>query len=1006
MVQERDSKIERRGFARAMLALTLLLVAPAVFAQRPGRDIEDYHPPYSMSDPIGARAVAAYDAQNAPEAERLSRQLLARALKRPSGAALAQVEARFILAQALEDEHRYTEAETEYRLGLKLLEPLVAANLRTKPDAKVATARRWARYFEILLQDNLKGQGRLQEARLLPSILPPDPQPLGPSRSESGVTSVGPIALSPCSGAGPDLRPLSDAETAERAQWNDAAEQQSAAADFVGAESYLRRILALDIASFGNAHCETAVDHRRIAQALLAQNQLSEADAEARGALAILDQLHEDRRQTVAALVVLADITAKRQGAGDAEPHLRRALEIFERRQGVDRSETVSVRLMLGGNLLAQGRLADAERVYRRALVSVEAASGERPALALELRQLTGDLAGRQNKLAEAVRDYRVVCATRAELLAQSGRGATASLLKSTDQDDARNCALRAALALWRWAVAGGGSAAADRPQALRNEAFAMAQAALPSASSDTLARAAARIAATASGAGDLAERYEAAIRARDQAGEAPRSRLHDPMADAPEPEQQRQAREALDRQIADIASKLARDQPLYWDIRMPRPLDVAALRARDGAGHALLRPDEALVFFMIPEGDEHGLVFAASQDKVGWARIDMTGAALKTAIGNLRGDIDNRAYGVAPGIPAQGHGHVPFDRALSYRLYRALLGDPQIQAVIGARKTLIIVPSGALTTLPPGLLVTAPPVGGAAGDMDAETMRQTAWLLRSKAVAVLPSVASLRTIRQVVPHRASAASDPLLAFANPDFSGSGARAGQSAPLPGKRRTPDNYAAYFRGGKPVMEALRTLPPLPYTQTEGMALATALGASPGSVLVGRDASKAELMRRSADGRLAHVRVLEFATHGLVAGEARTSAEPALVLAAGTKPEDWLLTASDAATLRLNAEWVLLSACNTAGPGAEDADGLSGLARGFFYAGAASLLVSHWTIGDETAARLVPMTILLNGRQGLSKAEALRHASLAILDDRGHDQTHPVYWAPFVLIGDPH
>ncbi len=99
-------------------------------------------------------------------------------------------------------------------------------------------------------------------------------------------------------------------------------------------------------------------------------------------------------------------------------------------------------------------------------------------------------------------------------------------------------------------------------------------------------------------------------------------------------------------------------------------------------------------------------------------------------------------------------------------------------------------------------------------------------------------------------------------------------------------------------------------------------------------------------------------------------------------------------------------MLLSACNSAGPGAEDADGLSGLARGFFYAGAASLLVSHWTIGDETAARLVPMTILLNGRQGLSKAEALRRASLAILDDRRHDETHPVYWAPFVLIGDPH
>lgn len=996
-----------RRWPRRILTLALLLASPATFAQRPGRDIEDYHPPYSMSDPIVARAVAAYDAENATEAERLSRMLLALALKRSSGTALAQVEARFILAQALEDEHRYTEAETEYRLGLKLLEPLVAAKLQTAPDAKVTTARTWARYFQILLYDNLRGQGRLQEARLLPSILPPDPQPRGPSRTESAVSSFGGgIALSPCPGAEAIVRPLSDSETTERETWNNGAESQSAALDFAGAETSLRRVLALDRNSFGGAHCETAVDHRRIAQILLAQGRLDEADAEARSALAILDQLHEDRRQTVAALVVLADITAKRRGAGDAEPYLRRALEIFERRQGPDRGETVSVRLALGANLFAQGRLADAEQVYRRALVSIQTTGGGGPALALELQQFTGYLADRQGKLAEAVRDYRVVCSTRAELIAQSRRGAAASLLKTPDQDDARSCALRQVLALRRWAEAGGGSAAADRPDNLRDEAFAVAQAALPSPSSDTLALAAARIAAGASGAGDLAERYEAAIRARDQAGQAPGSRLRDPMEDAPLSEEQHRTRDALDERIAGIAAKLSSEQPLYWDIRMPRPLDVAALQAQDGGEASLLRADEALVFFMIPPGEERGLVFAASRDRIGWARIEMTGAALKTAIVTLRGDIDNRAYGVAPDLQAKRRGHVPFDRALSYQLYRALFGDPQIQAVIGARKTLIIVPTGALTTLPPGLLVTAPPIGGAAGDMDAETMRQTAWLLRGKAIAVLPSVASLRTIRQLVPHRASAASDPLLAFTNPDFSGDAVRHRKSARRPGKRRTPDNYAAYFRGGKPVMEALRTLPPLPYTQTEGMALATALGAPARSVLVGRDASKAELMRRSADGRLAHVRILEFATHGLVAGTARTPAEPALVLAAGTRPEDWLLTATDAATLRLNAEWVLLSACNTAGPGAEDADGLSGLARGFFYAGASSLLVSHWTIGDETAARLVPMTILLNGRQGLSKAEALRRASLAILDDPRHDQTHPVYWAPFVLIGDPH
>jgi hypothetical protein len=161
----------------SILALALLLAGPAAVAQRPGPDIEDYHPPYTMSDPIVVRAVAAYDAENATEAERLSRLLLARALNRPSGTALAQVEARFILAQALEDEHRYTEAETEYRLGLKLLEPLVAAKLQTEPDAKVATARTWALFPDPAVRQS-QGAGTppgSASASLHPSARPATP---------------------------------------------------------------------------------------------------------------------------------------------------------------------------------------------------------------------------------------------------------------------------------------------------------------------------------------------------------------------------------------------------------------------------------------------------------------------------------------------------------------------------------------------------------------------------------------------------------------------------------------------------------------------------------------------------------------------------------------------------------------------------------------------------------------------------------------------------------------
>jgi len=166
-----------------------------------------------------------------------------------------------------------------------------------------------------------------------------------------------------------------------------------------------------------------------------------------------------------------------------------------------------------------------------------------------------------------------------------------------------------------------------------------------------------------------------------------------------------------------------------------------------------------------------------------------------------------------------------------------------------------------------------------------------------------------------------------------------------------------------------------------------------------------------MSRNADGRLAKVRVLEFATHAAFANELPGLAEPALVLAAGPGPEDELFLASEATQLRLNAEWVLLSACDTASPDSPEVRGLSGLSRAFFFAGARSLMVSHWHVDDAVTSRLIPAVMAAERDEpGLSRAQALRKASLAILDDPALDRdgftvASPAAWAPFVLVGDP-
>jgi CHAT domain-containing protein len=161
------------------------------------------------------------------------------------------------------------------------------------------------------------------------------------------------------------------------------------------------------------------------------------------------------------------------------------------------------------------------------------------------------------------------------------------------------------------------------------------------------------------------------------------------------------------------------------------------------------------------------------------------------------------------------------------------------------------------------------------------------------------------------------------------------------------------------------------------------------------------------------KLDQYRIVYFATHALVSGEtakaAKGLAEPALVLSlpvTATAFDDGLLTSSEVAQLKLNADWVVLSACNTAAGDRPGAEALSGLARAFFYAGARALLVSHWPVESEPAVKLMTTTfatIAENPKLGM--AEALRRSMLSLMDDRTNPEwANPTSWGPFVLVGE--
>jgi CHAT domain-containing protein len=206
--------------------------------------------------------------------------------------------------------------------------------------------------------------------------------------------------------------------------------------------------------------------------------------------------------------------------------------------------------------------------------------------------------------------------------------------------------------------------------------------------------------------------------------------------------------------------------------------------------------------------------------------------------------------------------------------------------------------------------------------------------------------------------------------------------------------------------------IRRQQPLPETADEVCAVARALGGAADDVFLGGKASEHMLKELSKEGRLGSSRVVHFATHGLIGGEtgmlARGQFEPALILTPPDKPsedDDGLLTASEAAQLNLNADIVILSACNTAaGGGKSGGEALSGLARAFLYAGSRSLLVSNWYVNSQAAVELVSgMFAEIANSPGMGRAEALRRAMASRIQAGGF-RAHPSYWAPFVVVGE--
>ncbi len=302
------------------------------------------------------------------------------------------------------------------------------------------------------------------------------------------------------------------------------------------------------------------------------------------------------------------------------------------------------------------------------------------------------------------------------------------------------------------------------------------------------------------------------------------------------------------------------------------------------------------------------------------------------------------------------------FDRCLSRQIYDLVI-RPFKNKLKGVQR-LVIVPDGPLETIPFAVM---------AGHSDADGTPR--YLIEDYELVVLPNTGSLRALRGTT-RRSTARKQPFLGVAPVRFS------------------------------EIMKRTRTsvqIADLPGTENEIRAIAAKLNTKKENVLVGSVASEASIKK----ARLDRFRIVSFATHGLLAEQTDLVtggriAEPSITLAPGNDTEDGLLTASEVMGLKLDADWTVLSACNTAAGEDGSARGLSGLARAFFYAGSQSLLVSHWPVSDLASVTLMSRTIPSFAKGRATRSGALRNAMLHMM---GRPEfSHPFFWAGFSIIGD--
>jgi CHAT domain-containing protein/Tfp pilus assembly protein PilF len=451
----------------------------------------------------------------------------------------------------------------------------------------------------------------------------------------------------------------------------------------------------------------------------------------------------------------------------------------------------------------------------------------------------------------------------------------------------------------------------------------------------------------------------------------------------------------AVQEEIDTIIKRIERAEPRYAELALPKPTSLSEAQS-------MLAQDEALISW-----------FTLNDRLMVWAlRGGQTPLYRETVLPQSEFiDLVQRVRrSLTPSTTGSDTSSLPaFDVEAAYELHRYLFGP--IGPYLSGIRQLILIPDRILLPLPFATLLSSR--GGAAHEMLADLVRgkkaptpqqmliyrSLPWLAKSYTLTVVPSASVMMLLRQS--HQTPKNhEEAFIGFGDPALSGDGRDRGGSMPR-------------GRGTRVARDQILSLNRLPGTREELFAIASALGApKEHNIFIDHNATETALAELNQSGRLGRTKVVSFATHGLLAGELAGLSQPALVLTPPDTPSDdndGLLSLDEILRLRMpSTEWVVLSACNTAGADGSG-EGLSGLARAFFFAGAKALLVSQWSVDD--AATQVLMTEIFKRYSAYSSlpAKALQDGLLATMDHAGKDSqkryfAHPYAWAAFFLVGN--